>query len=97
MCLTYIVNRVHWLQARAQRDRWREEFTLIGYEMQWTIRYYMHQSEVWQKRRRVALNDNKPGAAAYAARKTRMWGDMAAAAEKKFLNVNSTYESVVVT
>ena len=95
--LKKIVNRVHWLQARAQRDRWKEEFTLVGYEMQWTIRYYMHQSEVWEERGRVAGHSQKSGAAAYAARKTQMWRDMAAVAEKKFAAVNCNYVSVVTT
>jgi hypothetical protein len=42
------VQRVHWLRARAQKARWQEEVTLLGYEMQWTVRYYMHMSERWQ-------------------------------------------------
>jgi hypothetical protein len=93
--LTYLVNRVHWLQARAQRDRWREEFTLVGYEMEWTMRYFMHEAEVWEGRRRVAVHDDKAGAAAYAARKRHTWREMAAAADTKFMGINNSYRSVL--
>lgn len=88
---------MHWLQARAQRDRWREEFTLAGYEMEWTIRYYMHQCVVWRDRGDLASHAKKQGAAAYASRKTDMWQAMAVAAEKKFLAVNSSYLSLLHT
>jgi hypothetical protein len=27
--------------------RWREEVTLTGYEMQWTVRYFRHMSLKW--------------------------------------------------
>jgi hypothetical protein len=27
--------------------RWREEVTLTGYEMQWTVRYFSHMREKW--------------------------------------------------
>jgi hypothetical protein len=90
-----IVQRVHWLQARAQRNRWREEFTLVRYEMEWTVRYYIHQSEVWKQRGRVAKQGNKEGPAVYAARKSHIWWDVAAAAERKFIAVNSTYVSTM--
>jgi hypothetical protein len=63
--------------------------------MEWTIRYFIHQSEEWKRRGRVATQDKKQGAAGYAARQSRMWCDVAAAAEKKFIAVNRTYVSVL--
>jgi hypothetical protein len=63
--------------------------------MEWTIRYYIHQAEVWKERRHVSDDQRNPGAAAYAARKSRMWSDVAEAAEKKFLSVNSSYVPVI--
>ena len=45
---TFIVRRVHWLQSQAQRNRWREEFLLVTYEMQWTVWYFIYHSQWWQ-------------------------------------------------
>ena len=42
-----VVRRVHWLRARAQLMRWQEEVTLTGYEMQWTVRYFLYMSRKW--------------------------------------------------
>jgi hypothetical protein len=42
-----IVRRVHWLRARAQLMRWREQVTLTTYEMQWTVAYFRHMSKKW--------------------------------------------------
>ena len=42
-----LVRRVHWLRAQAQKMRWREEVTLLTYEMQWTVRYFIHKSKFW--------------------------------------------------
>jgi hypothetical protein len=61
--------------------------------MQWTIRYFIHEAEVWEGRRSVAVHDNKMGAAAYAARKRHTWREMAAAADTKFIAINNSYIS----
>lgn len=42
-----LVRRVHWLRARAQLMRWKEEVTLTTYEMQWTVKYFAFNSEKW--------------------------------------------------
>ncbi|KAF8057043.1 hypothetical protein FPV67DRAFT_1677798 [Lyophyllum atratum] len=42
--------RVHYLRARANRNRWAEELRLVGYEMQWTTRYFLHQATIWRDR-----------------------------------------------
>lgn len=44
------VYRVHWLKAKARRDRWKEEFQLISSEMDWTVLYYQYQASQWQRR-----------------------------------------------
>jgi hypothetical protein len=75
------VNRVHWLRARAQKQRWMEEFTLVGYEMTWTVNYFLHQSGLWENRGIAAEN---PGAVAYAVRKAAMWRAMAGISDKFF-------------
>jgi len=47
MFTNVIVRRVHWLRARAQLMRWREEVTLTGYEMHWVVRYFLNKSQTW--------------------------------------------------
>jgi len=44
---TFIVRRVHWLQSQAQRNRWREEFLLVTYEMEWAVWYFIYHSQQW--------------------------------------------------
>ncbi|KAF8965105.1 hypothetical protein BDZ97DRAFT_1659385, partial [Flammula alnicola] len=88
----FSVKRVHWLRARAQTQRWREECILVRYEMQWTVRYFMHKSKTWQS----ALTSGRPltaGAAAYADRKVVMWRQLALISDKSFKNTNVHYES----
>jgi hypothetical protein len=89
-----VVNRVHWLRARAQRERWKEEFTLVGHEMSWTVRYYSYQSGLWNERRAVANRSKNYGAMAYAARKEAMWMAMATSAESRFKKLNPLYSLV---
>ncbi|KAG1782823.1 hypothetical protein EV702DRAFT_950816, partial [Suillus placidus] len=33
--------RVHWLRAKALRDRWREELILVKLEMDWTHNFFL--------------------------------------------------------
>lgn len=89
------VCRIHWLRARAQRARWREEFTLTGYEMQWTVKYFDFQSEMWENRGIVAEHGGRRGATAYAARKAAMWHSLAENAAARFKAVNSQYIRLV--
>jgi hypothetical protein len=84
--IIYLVQRVHWLHARVRRLRWQEEVVLVGYEMQWTVCYFLHNMQVWENRR-----DAGAGPAAYAARKSAMWHSMACNADHLFSTVNSSY------
>lgn len=58
-----------------------EEFTLVGYEMTWTVNYFLYQSDLWEIR---GITAEKPGAIAYAARKAAMWRAVAGISEKQF-------------
>ena len=83
------VQRVHWLRARAQNGRWNEETILVGYEMRWTVRYFLHKAEQWDHL--GAGNESSglaPGPAAYAARKAAMWRWVASKAKKHFVRAN---------
>ena len=90
------VNRVHWIRARAQKQRWKEEFILTGYEMQWTVRYFLHQASIWEDRGIVSEHEGHAGAAAYAHRKVAMWRNVAIAAESRFKEVNKSYTRLIM-
>lgn len=63
--------------------------------MDWTVRYYIYQSEVWEDRKNMAQGSNDNGAVAYASRKEAMWMDMAAGAATKFHAINPSYKSAI--
>jgi hypothetical protein len=66
---------------------------LVDYEMQWTVRYFLNESNTWKNR---SLNHQcSPGASAYAARQNAIWYRRAAAAENDFRNVNKRYKVIV--
>lgn len=89
----FSVQRVHWLRARAQHHRWREETILVGYEMQWTVRYFIHQSELWKKRSNSF--NNLPGTVAYGARQAARWFLRASAADIEFKLCNKSYVPLI--
>jgi hypothetical protein len=71
--------------------RWSEELVLIRYEMQWTVRYFDHQSQKWQS---ASTNVNTaPGALAYAHRQHGQWQELALWADKAFRSTNLEYIS----
>jgi hypothetical protein len=67
--------------------RWSEEVTLVGYEMKWTVQFYVHNAKLWDTRTTTSL----PGPAAYAARKSAMWHSMAMYAEDTFERETKSY------
>jgi hypothetical protein len=85
----FSVRRVHWLRARAQMNRWTEECTLVKYEMEWTVRYFMYKSRLWPS----APMSLAAGPAAYARRKAVMWDHMARDADRSFRSINANYKS----
>jgi hypothetical protein len=90
-----LVNQVHWIRARAQKNRWKEEFTLTGYEMEWTVRYYLHQARIWETRRDMIQEGGDQGARTYAARKAAMWMEIARSADIRFKSINRSYSCLV--
>lgn len=88
------VRRIHWLRGRASAQRWAEETMLVPYEMQWTVRYFMHKSNFWDSElcRGTTLT---AGARAYAERKKMMWRHMAEFADKEFKLNTAHYVSPI--
>ncbi|KAI6161829.1 hypothetical protein EDD17DRAFT_1480227 [Pisolithus thermaeus] len=63
---------INWLKARARRDRWREEVSLVRHEMLWTTLWFQYQKEIWETR---ALQSTEPGKEAYASKQVELWSD----------------------
>ena len=62
------VYRGHWLRAKALKDRWEEEITLLQSEMMWTRNFFDHKAHYWDSLFNDAEERGKMGAACYAAR-----------------------------
>lgn len=75
-------------------QRWKEELTLVGYEMRWSLNYFKYQSQLWMDRQNAALTKNEHGAAAYASRKVAMWIATGTNAEKDFHAANPEFKLI---
>jgi hypothetical protein len=91
------VQRVHWLRARAQSGRWNEEVVLVGYEMQWTIRYFFNKADHWENLLAAQKETGHLtlGPAAYAAQKAGMWRWLPLKAKKHFVEVHPNLQLLV--
>jgi hypothetical protein len=50
---------VHWLKAKARRDRWAEELVLLSSEMDWAVAFLQNQAKLWNHRARALPNDQR--------------------------------------
>ncbi|KAI6100513.1 hypothetical protein F5141DRAFT_1204836 [Pisolithus sp. B1] len=73
--------RINWLKARARRDRWKEEVSLVRHEMLWTCLWFEYHKDIWEKR---ALQSTEPGKEAYAKKQMGLWNDFAKKARLMF-------------
>jgi len=67
---------------------------LIGYEMQWTVKYFSHQAGRWDQCRVMAGVLGNDGAITYAARKAEMWQELAKSSRNIFKRANTDYHIV---
>ncbi|KAG1859310.1 hypothetical protein DFJ58DRAFT_840183 [Suillus subalutaceus] len=58
--------RVHWLHAKALRDRWEEEMLLVQHEMNWTCNFFVHKANQWIRLGILGKDTKKVGHIAYA-------------------------------
>lgn len=65
----------------------------MGYEMQWTIRSYRREANIWRDRATQAKESDKPGHAAYGLRQCNMWEELIILAEERFRAVNVDYKT----
>lgn len=86
--LMNLVYRVHWLKARARRDRCQEEVAIVRREMDSVCRAFHHWENEWQERARTSAvvdpDALHAGQAAYACRLSHMWSVMAKDAQLRF-------------
>ena len=78
------VYRIHWIHARAQRNRWSEELNLTEHEMEWTVRFYMYMAKLWASQRDANAGD--PGLCAYAEQLMDMWNELGRIVDRLFLS-----------
>ena len=62
------VVRVHWLQAKATKDRWTEEESLLHAEFQWTISFFEDCMRHWRDIALQSRKDGLTGPACYVSR-----------------------------
>ncbi|KAG2146458.1 uncharacterized protein EDB93DRAFT_1086241 [Suillus bovinus] len=73
--------QLHWLQAKALRDRWKEELMLVQFEMDWTSQWGDQMQESFTKR--------LPGHACYSRRQSRMYSLLAQDAQAAFQHLQT--------
>jgi hypothetical protein len=71
-----IVNRVHWLQAKAQFERWKEEQYIIHNEAAWVPAYFYTKEKLWNDQRSVAVQKQLDGHVAYALHQAHSWEEL---------------------
>jgi hypothetical protein len=70
------VERVHWLRAKAQFERWLEEQDSIHNEAQWIPAYFHSKAETWRKLMVVAALGSLKGHEAYASYQMHAWEEL---------------------
>ncbi|KAI9432278.1 hypothetical protein H4582DRAFT_1821382 [Lactarius indigo] len=65
--------RVHWLRARAQFERWSEEQDSIHNEAKWIPAYFHSKAETWKKLMIIAAQGSLKGHQAYASYQMHAW------------------------
>ena len=80
-----LVYQVSWLRAKARYFRWSEEFRLVEYEMQWTVKWFRWMEMQWRQRLRdVEDEERPPGLDCYCHKQMVLWSTLADQAQTKF-------------
>ncbi|KAN0136391.1 hypothetical protein V8E53_005759 [Lactarius tabidus] len=83
-------NRIHWLQAKAQFERWLEEQASIHNEAVWVLAYFHSKAEQWEERMKNAAQYSQKGHAAYASQQMHSWEELSKSLEKSLAPITST-------
>ncbi|KAH9012335.1 hypothetical protein EDB85DRAFT_1877780 [Lactarius pseudohatsudake] len=74
--------RVHWLRARAQFERWSEEQHSIHNEAKWIPAYFHAKAETWKKLMIASTQDALKGHQAYASYQMYAWEELSRSSVK---------------
>jgi hypothetical protein len=84
-----IINRVHWLRAKAQFERWKEEQDSIHNEVLWVPTYFHANAELWKTQMKLAVDGRLPRHTAYASCQAYAWEGLSRSSQKSLLPVPS--------
>ncbi|KIK12072.1 hypothetical protein PISMIDRAFT_18995 [Pisolithus microcarpus 441] len=80
--------RIHWLHAKAAKDRWQEEEELVTSEFQWVINYFQYRAKRWNGTYMENKSAGNHGAACYAARQQAVYDRLAEQGELTWQGMN---------
>ncbi|KAH9013590.1 hypothetical protein EDB85DRAFT_1899632 [Lactarius pseudohatsudake] len=83
-------NRVHWLRAKAQFERWKEEQHSIHNEAIWIPAYFHSKAERWKAWMDMEAQALRPGHEAYASRQAHAWEELSKSSIKALIPITST-------
>jgi hypothetical protein len=89
-CSHDVVDRVHWLRAKAQFERWQEEQDSIHNEAVWVPAYFHAKSDCWKVWMDMAAQKKLPGNKAYASRQAHAWEELSRSSTKALTPITST-------
>lgn len=81
------------MRARAQKNRWEEEFPRTEKEMEWTTLYFMHQRDTWYFRL-SELRQQSPrtrGHEAYCEKMIFRWEELGRLADSQYRVANPNF------
>jgi len=81
------VYRVNWLKAGAQHSRWKEDWTLVNFEMMWLLLFFDIKARGWQRRSEESTGKGLIGHSCYALQQKGMWETCARQAKEAFEKV----------
>ena len=90
MLIYNTVDRVHWLRAKAQFERWLEEQDSIHNEAHWVAAYFHYKADTWRKLMLVAADASLTGHAAYASYQMHAWEELSQSSAKALSPITST-------
>ncbi|KAI9443671.1 hypothetical protein BJY52DRAFT_1102431, partial [Lactarius psammicola] len=76
------VNRVHWLRAKAQFQRWMEEQASLHNEAEWVPAYFHAKAEQWKVLISKVAQRSQHGHKSYASQQMYLWEELSRSSEK---------------
>ncbi|KAI9437087.1 hypothetical protein BJY52DRAFT_1230227 [Lactarius psammicola] len=85
----WTVNRVHWLRAKAQFQRWMEEQASLHNEAEWVPAYFHAKAEQWKVLMSKVAQRSQHGHEAYASQQMYLWEELSRSSEKALSPITS--------